>query len=421
MVYYSQLVGRPIIDKNNKKIGFVNDLDFIDKRGYAVISGIIVEINKKNCIIPWKYIFEIREERNRKLQIGIYLNEEIKKIKYVSSGDKKLNNIIDKQLMDINGARIIRVNDIILGKRGNNLIIAGVDIGTKGLLRRLGLGFIPFNFKEQIILWKDLAPISDDTKGIMLKVKLDRINQLHPAEIADMIRDLNLEEKELFFNSLDRQKAAETLLTSQPDIQKSFFKALSINKIAKMLETLPHDDAAAILRMMPALNNRKVLQQMKPGIAAKIKKILSYDKETAGSLMGTRFLKIPGNLSVKKATEFLRKEMPKPQHIFYIYVEDKNNHLIGITSVRDLLLSKQNELITNIIKKDVITVNEDTDVDDVFNLMSKYGLLALPVIDKEKKILGVIRVNDILEVMIPRRIKKQRILRGKKLNINGIK
>ena len=154
---------------------------------------------------------------------------------------------------------------------------------------------------------------------------------------------------------------------------------------------------------------------MKPGIAAKVKKILSYDKKTAGSLMGTRFLTIPEHLRVKAAIEFLKKEMPQPKNIFYIYVEDIDKQLIGITSLRDLIFARPDELVSRIINKDVVTVNENSDIDEVFNLMSKYALLALPVIDKEKKIVGVIRVNDILEVMIPRRIKKQRILKNKKL------
>lgn len=418
MVYYSQLISEPVIDKNNKKIGVVKDLCFTDKSRYAIISGIVLEINKSRKIIPWKYIFEIREKSQKSFPIGIYLNEELGKIKFSQISDKTLIEVIDKQLMDINGARIIRVNDILLGQKLNNLIIVGVDISTKGLFRRLGLGFLPFKIEEQIILWKDVAPLSQDMKGIKLKVKMDRINQLHPAEIADMIRDLNIEEKEMFFNSLDRQKAAETLLTSQPDVQKTFFKTLSIKKIAKMLETLPADDAAAILTMMPSINNIKVLRQMKPGIAAKIKKILSYGRETAGSLMATRFLTIPAHLNVKKAIEYLRKEMPKPKHVFYIYVEDKDKKLIGITSLRDLVLARPNELVYKIIKRDVITVNEDSDIDEVFNLMSKYALLALPVLDKEKKIVGVVRANDILEVMVPRRIKKQRILKLKKLNNN---
>ncbi len=105
----------------------------------------------------------------------------------------------------------------------------------------------------------------------------------------------------------------------------------------------------------------------------------------------------------------IRKEMPHPRHIFYLYVENKEGELVGVISLRDLLLAKQDAYVSEIVRKDVITVNIDTDIDDVFNLMSKYSLLAFPVVDKDKKIVGVIRVNDILEIMTPKRIKKRRL------------
>ncbi len=420
MLYYSKLVGKPIIDKDNKRIGYVKDLGFIDRERYALISGIVVEINKIKEMIPWKYILEIGDKPGDSYPLEIYLNEEIKKIKFCDICNKTLKEVMDKQLMDISGARVIRVNDILLGQTGSKMIIVGVDISTRGLLRRIGLGFLAIKKQEDIILWKDVAPLSEDIKGIQLKVKRERINKLHPAEIADMIRDLNLEEKEMIFNTLDKQKAAETLLTSQPADQMSFFKTLSFKKLAKMLETLPNDDAAAILNMMPSVNNVKVLRQMKPGIAAKVKRVLSYDKRTAGSLMSTRFLTIPEGFTIKKTIEYIKKEMPKPRHVFYLYVKSNDNKLKGVISLRDLILARPDQEISKLVKRDVITVNVDSDIDDVFNIMSKYSLLALPVTDKDKKIVGIIRVNNIIEAMIPNRIKKQRISKAKKLNNNQV-
>ncbi|VVB77957.1 MgtE intracellular N domain protein [uncultured archaeon] len=415
MLYYSKLIGKPVIDKTNRRIGYVKDLAFTDKDRYAIISGVVIEVNGIKEMIPWKYILEIGDKPKDPSPIEIYLNEEFKKVKFCDVCNKTLKEVIDKQLMDINGARVIRVNDILLGRTGNKLIIVGVDISTKGLLRRLGLGFIPLKKQEDIILWKDVAQLSDDKKGIKLKVKRERINKLHPAEIADMIRDLNLEEKQMIFNSLDRQKAAETLLTSQPDDQRTFFKTLTFKKLAKMLETLPNDDAAAILNMMPSVNNVKVLRLMKPGISAKVKKVLSYEKRTAGSLMSTRFLSIPEGFTIKKSMEYIRKEMPKPRHVFYLYVKSKDNRLKGVISLRDLILAKPGDEVSKLIKRDIMTVNVDSDLDEVFNIMSKYSLLALPVIDKDKKIVGIIRVNNIIEAMIPERIKTQRISKYKRL------
>lgn len=419
MVYYSELLGKPILDKSNKKIGKVRDFCFVDRARYAIVSGIVFDLNGLKKMIPWENILEIGDKPEDPFPIGIYLNKEINSLKFHDPCGSMMRDIIDKQLMDIDGARVIRVNDILLGRTGSKFILVGVDTSTKGLLRRIGLGFFAGKIEEHIILWKDVAPISEDIKNLQLKVKRERINKLHPAEIADLIRDLSLEEKEMMFNTLSNETAAETLLKSSPDVQKSFFKTMSLRKIALMLETLPAEDAASILTMMPVVNNEKVLRLMKLGISARIKKILSYGRKTAGALMSTRFLTIPEGLTAKEAIEYVRAEMPRPKHIFYLYVQGREGALKGIISLRELIVAKPETEITKILKRDIITVHENTNSDDVFNLMLKYSLLALPVIDKNKKIVGVIRVNDIIGLMVPRKIKKQRILRHKKLGKNG--
>jgi len=424
MVYYSELTGKPIFDSKMRKISAVRDFCFVDGARYANISGILCFIGGIKKIISWKYVLEVgnyihefngdrkeKKDKERIFPFGIYLNCEIEKIKFseFSVNEAVLNNLIDKQLIDINGARIIRVNDVLLGKIGNKFAVVGVDVSAKGIARRLGFAKFMPHMHEHIILWKDVAPVAKDMKNLKLKVKKERINKMHPADIADMIRDLNLEEKVLVFNTLSKEKAAVTLLKSQPEIQKSVFRTLSFRKLASLLETLPNDEAAALLDLMPTIQNEKVLGQMKPGISARIKKILNYRERTAGSLMSTKFLSIPENLSIKQAIVLIRKELPNPRHVSYIYIRDKEGTLKGFISLRDLIISRQRQKISEIIKKDIITVHENTDIDEVFNLMSKYGLLALPVIDKQKKILGIIRANDILELMIPERIKKQRI------------
>lgn len=233
MVYYSELIGKRIIDKNHKKVGHVKDLCFIDGSRYAKISGIIIKYKGDLKKISWKNVLEIGDDPNAPYPFSIYLNQEFKHVRLRHIKENVLHTIIDKQLIDINGARVIRVNDILLGQSGKKLILVGVDVSTKGLMKRLGLGFVPLRIHEHIIPWKDVAPLSDDIKDLKLKVKRDRLNELHPAELADMIRDLNLEEKTMFFNTLDKEKAATALLTSQPEVQKTFLKSLSLKKYCK--------------------------------------------------------------------------------------------------------------------------------------------------------------------------------------------
>jgi CBS domain-containing protein/sporulation protein YlmC with PRC-barrel domain len=409
MVYFSELIGKPIIDKEGKKISRVIDFSFIDGKRYATISGVICNIDGIIKIIKWNNVKEIGNFSEKKSRFLIYLNKEKKKIKFQPLSKPILNDLLDKQIIDTTGARVVRVNDILIGKVGRKLAIIGVDVSAKGLLRRLGvLKFVP-QPTENIILWKDVSPITTEIKNIQVKTKSEKINRLHPAEIADMIRDLNLEEKVFVFNSLNKARAAETLIKVQPEIQKTFFKTLSLKKLAQVLETMPSGQAADIITMMPAVNHTKILRLMKPGLADKIRKILSYNKKTAGALMATNFVAVSDELTVKQTVALLKKEVSAPSSIFYVYIKRKDGVLEGILAVRDLIFASPKDKISIFIKRDPIKVNVNDDINTVFNLMSNYGFLALPVVDKENKIIGVIRINDILQIMLPKKIKKQRI------------
>jgi len=164
---------------------------------------------------------------------------------------------------------------------------------------------------------------------------------------------------------------------------------------------------------MPAVNHTKILRLMKPGLAEKIRKILSYNKKTAGALMATNFVAISDELTVKQTIALLKKEVSAPSSIFYIYIKRKDGVLEGILAVRDLIFASPKDKIYSFIKRNPIKVNVNDDINTVFNLMSNYGFLALPVVDKENKIVGVIRMNDILQIMLPKKIKKQRIIKKK--------
>ena len=420
MVYYSQLIGKPIIDSSQKKVGIVRDFCFADGVRYASVTGIVCLINGIPKRIKWDYVSELGDKPEDPFPLGIYLNREIGKIKFVEVQKPLLKDILDKQIIDVSGARVVRVNDVLLGKIGRKLAIIGVDVSTKGLLRRVGISKVFKPLHEHIILWKDVAPLSNEIKNLQLKTKRERINEMHPAEIADIIRDLSIEDKVMVFNTLSSEKAAETLLKAQPDIQKAFFRTMPMKKIAELLEKLPPDYAAGLLNMMPAVSNTRVLRLMKPGIAGRIQKILSYDKKSAAALMSSNFIYIPESITVGEAISQIRGSLANIRQIYYAYVAENDMVLKGAVSLRQLTIANSDDKISDIMRRDIIAVNSNTSMEDVLNLLGKYSLVALPVIDKDKKIIGVIRVNNILELMLPKRIKEQRIPRiQKRLKQNG--
>ena len=414
MVYYSQILGKPIIDDVGNKVGIVKDLCIKDGVRYASVCGVVGNFNGNSKMIKWESIAELGNKPNDKFSLGIYLNKEFSKIKLHDATALNLNRLLDKQIIDVKGARVVRVNDILLGQIHNKFVLIGVDISTKGIFRRLGISGLFKKLKEHIIMWKDISPLAENMSSLSIKVQREKLNQMHPAEIADLIRDLSIEEKEMIFNTLSDKKAAETLLKSQPDVQKTFFRTMSLKKIAGLLEQLPSDDSAALLSMMPSIINKKVLKQMKQGIAARIQKVMSYNKATAGAIMSTNFITIPENLKINEASELLKDELKIHRQMYYIYVVGDGGILKGAISLRQLLINDPDDTVEAHMRKDMIIVNVNAEIDDILNLMGKYSLIALPITDKERKIVGVIRVNDVLEVMLPERIKQRRIPRIQK-------
>lgn len=414
MVYYSQLIGKPVIARDFKVIGKVKDLAFVDGYKYAKISAIICKAKNGIQKIPWKYVIELGDKINdTRFKVGIYLNAAEDRLKCNNKKELSLNDILDKQILDVDGVRIIRVNDILLGEIEGKFCVVGVDVSTKGMLRRIGLiryfsELLPI-LEEHIIPWQYVEPLHKRTCELHVKCKMNKLVNLHPADLADVMNDLSADERVLVFNSLDRKKAAETLIVSQLEVQKSVFKGMNMKRIAELLEHMPHNEAAAILTLMPLIRNETILRLMNRKYAAAVRKILSYNKSSAGAIMSTDFLAIPDYFSIKQAIAFLRKEMPKPNKIHYFYIKDKSNQLTGVVSLRDILLSNQKEKISSLVKRNVLTVNVDTPIDEAFNIMNKYNLLALPVLSKDRKIVGVIRISDALDALLPLSIKRQRI------------
>jgi magnesium transporter len=415
MVYYSDLIGKEVFDCNNTLLGRIKDFSFHDGKKYALITGIICSVDKKDVMVDWRYVRGLQDTVNTTSDMCIfrlYLNCTTPGLKLKEPTKPILSEIIDKQIIDVSGARVVRANDILLGKIGNKFAIIGVDTSNKGLMRRLGFSFLVNRFQEHIIMWKDVAPLSADIKSLQIKTRREEINRLHPAELADLIRDLSIQEKVMLFDSLSERKAAETLLSSQPEIQKKVFKSISLKKLAALLEAMPAHDAADILNLVPSLN-KKVIKNMKPGIASKIQKMLAYNESTAGAVMSTRFISLPVDFTVGQTVARLKEIKPRTRHVFYIYLVNKKGELKGFASVRDILFSDPDVKMSKILRKDIISVGPNTPVESIFNIMEKYELLSLPVVDKEKHIIGVIRVHDMFDLVLPENIKRQRIAKDK--------
>ncbi|HEY3423019.1 MAG TPA: CBS domain-containing protein, partial [Methanocellaceae archaeon] len=322
------------------------------------------------------------------------------------------DTLLDKQIVDIDGLKVVRVNDVLITKVQNELCLAGVDVGFNGILRRLGLLWVPEQFNvlrmpNHIISWSYIDPLSPALSQVHLKIPRKNIDDLHPADIADIIEDLDNKGRMTLLQSLDDETAAETMEEVEPQIQAAMIRQMSTHDVADLLDNMNPNDATDILTTMPGDRASEVLGLMDKETASDVKDLMGYRSNSAGGMMNTEFVWVFSRCTVADVFERLRVKGRDIDMIYYIYVLDEKNHLIGVISLRDLMLSKPEVSVKDIMTTDLITVLPTFSDNEVADVISKYDFLAMPVVDNEGVLLGIITVDDALEHVIPEDIKKQ--------------
>ncbi len=324
--------------------------------------------------------------------------------------------LLDKQIIDTDGLKVIRVNDVLLTKTDDKLCITAVDVGTRGLLRRLGvedlLSPIIEKVGNKLIAWEYVEPLNMYAEGsacqnIQLKIPRSKLAEVHPADIADLMEELSHKERAMVFNALDSQTAAETLAEAAPEVQQSVVKNVKKSKLAEIFEHLAPDEAVNLISVLQKRVANELLGLIKPEKAKKIKELVEYDKDFAGSMMNPTFTSVPNYYTADQTIKYLRKIMVTAQHIFYVYVVDKDDNLVGVLSLRSLILAQPNDLVETFMRGKVISIDAKAPKKDAAKTILKYNLLALPVVSETGKLLGVVTIDDVLEKVAPSEWKKK--------------
>ncbi|HLC96317.1 MAG TPA: CBS domain-containing protein [Candidatus Nanoarchaeia archaeon] len=411
MVYFSQLKDCRILDAKNEDIGKLSDLVFVDGKDYGEITHFIYKHeDKTKRKVSWGFVKEFREQ-NGSAHISIQLNSAIDEITafFMKKEEVLVGDILDKQVIDVNGVKVVRVNDILLGKVTGKFVIVAVCVGAASFARRLGFTK-KMPKKEHVIPWKSVERLEPTLHDIHLKIQKNKINDLHPEDIADLMEDLTHTEQILIFNSLNERKAAKTLLKAEESIQDSMLKSFKLNKIKELLENIPPEQAADILSLMPGQQVEQLLTSMHRSTAQRIKRILTYFPEAVGSIMKTEVVSIPDNYTAQQTILKLRH---LPNHLaqtYHMYVIDSSMRLIGFLSARALLISSPKTKIKDIMKENVVFVKGNDPKETAARLMARYDLFVLPVVDKNNVLTGMVKADDILDEYIPERLHREKFL-----------
>ncbi|OGC05053.1 hypothetical protein A2276_03805 [candidate division WOR-1 bacterium RIFOXYA12_FULL_43_27] len=401
-MFVSELINDPVVDVLQESVGKVKDILITLGETFPKVSGLLVEFSggQKKVLL----IGEI--ELVGKQFIATRVTSDRIAWANLREGDLLLmRDVVDQQVVDLDGARVIRVNDLKLAKVGQDIRLIAADVGLAGMVRRLGLekflgaifGIFGKKIPEQLIGWDHVQSLS----GGKVLIPGQAIAELHPSDVAEIISQLKTEDKTAVFSALSENTAAEAMHELEPFIGAMLIAAIDTKKAVAILEKMPVDEAADIIGDLPPEKSEELLRLIKVRKANEIKKLIKHKDESAGGLMTTEYIALPQNLTVNETIERLRKSAPDAETIYYVYVLDEEEHLVGILSLRSLIVSSPDRLISEIMIKHFISATPEMNQREVAQIISKYNLLALPVLDPDRKILGIITVDDVIDFILP--------------------
>lgn len=411
-LFVSEILKKPVLDPKGEELGRVRDIVLVKGELFPKVSALIIEKKKRHFSLLWSDLNIFNKRIISSKTYGDNLNT------YEFSEKDLLiaRDIFDKQIVDANGVKVVRVNDVKLEGYNSEAILVAVDVGMRGIMRRLGFErsgedmmkifkrHLPYN----LISWNYIQPLEPKLTKISLTVPRQMISDLHPADIAEIISQVSRKEGASFFKGLDVETAAEALSELQPDVQAAIITGMDTDKAADIIEEMPPDEAADVLSDLPVDKAKEILEHIEKEEAEDIQELLSHEEDTAGGLMTNDFISYHPDISVREAIEKFRKYAEDVETVYYIYLIDAEEKLLGVVSLRELLLAPLDATLSDIMETKLKTVTPDADEVEVAEIISKYNLVAIPVIDAEGFILGIVTIDDVIDRILPPAAKRKR-------------
>lgn len=405
MLYLSQAIGRPVLDPAGEPIGKVADLIVALGSQYPAVTGLVVRTGRRRIFLPWTSVASMDDSGARLQQTTIDIH------KFEQRPDEILLHLdlMDKQIVDIDGRKVVRVNDLRLDHIEEQLHLVAVDVGAGGLLRRLGIEgayrIIARNLRlpipERYIDWEDVDPVETSIASIKLRVPHAGLAEMHPADLAAIIDQLAPKDRAGVLASLDDEAAADAIEEMEPGTQVEILEDLEPGRAADILEEMSPDDAADLVADLSDTTRAEILALMEDDEAKEVQELLAYPEESAGGMMTTEFVAVPATLTAAQTIDRLRELEPDAETIYYVYVTDDDHRLVGVLSLRDLIVAKPATPISQVMYSEPVAVGILAEPDEVAELVAHYNLLAVPVLDDERVLVGIVTVDDAMDSILP--------------------
>ena len=418
--YLSRVIGQRVVDENGKNVGIVTDIlvDSDDARSAVaadrpIVIGIGLKFEKTCKFYSFEH-FQVNK-LGGKIEIICSKLEEITDDR-INNGLLLAETILDKQIVDLNGRKLVRVNDVRLVTVADGTYAIAVDIGVEGLLRRIGIAkpvkhllqLFRVTIPSKFILWVDVQAIDYSNLNIKLSKSYAKLNTLHPSDLADIIEDLGQQTRTQVFTSLDEETAADVFEELDIHAQLHIIDNMSVDKVADMFEKMPADEVADILDELEDDKVELLLKEMETESSQEVRDLLEYPDNSVGSIMTTDVLAFSPDKTVEEVMVELRAKKPESAELYQLFVTNENDELLATFGLRELVISEPNVKLSQIMEDDPIFLFDMQKVNDIAEIIEKYNLLAVPVVNAENQLQGMVVIDDVVEDLVGERRTKKR-------------
>lgn len=406
---YTSIVGKKMYDEFDDVLGELKDIYVTTEEGYPRVIGYKVKRDGST------FHYEFR---------NIYFYQLDNKVKIVTRGSKEIlprtysyllsQNLLDKKIVDINGKQVVRVDDLRIAEIAGEYRVVAVETGAAARFRRAGCeGFGKFIYKiikkeyeDRVLTWDDVESLEMINNNLKLSVPYQKLSTLHPADLADILEELDASSRKRIFESLDEDLAADTLEEIDAEYKGSIIKGLSESKTAELLENMPSDEIADLLDELDEDEREKILVNLETEDAEEVKALLKYEDETIGTIMSKDFISFNLDITTGEIIEIL-KEMQamddiEEEELYSIYITDEDERVLGAINLMQLLLNNTEIKVRDIMDENIHVIRHNVEIDEAVELVSKYDLLSIPVVNEDDKLIGAVNSHDLIdEVLYP--------------------
>ncbi len=406
ILYLTELVGLKVFDLKKKSLGRLRDAALVPLIHASRVDRFLVGGG-------WAWL-SIRHDQVESISLdGIQLRDE--RLTPYHSDEYMLRlsrDLLDQQIIDVHGRKVVRVTDVTfeIRRRGDHdeLHVIEVDIGVRSMFRRLAQGILPPRWIRRLqsrippnsIAWEFCNIVeSDPMRRLRLNISTKALEEMHPADLADIVEELSPEDREAIFEQMDSEAAAEALSEVDPGIQASILESLDSEKAADIIEEMAPDQAADALAELEEEISEEILEEMETEPKAEVRELLEFEEDTAGGLMNTEFIAVPVSATVTDALEAMRGNEELLESLNAILLVDEQQRLAGVVPLARILIASPGVMLRQLASEPLLKVTVDESQDRVTEMFDKYNLLTLPVVDEDDRVAGVITADDIITVL----------------------